>query len=55
MEAGQGLLEVKDALTARWRGMRPVMEGPNMAVAELSQHVHFGLGALHDVWKATTP
>ena len=55
MDAGEGLNEVRDAWTARWRGMRPVMEGPNMAVAELMQHVHFGVGSLHDVWKVTTP
>lgn len=43
--------ELRDALTARWRGMRPVMEGPQMAVAELSQHIHFGVGALHALWQ----
>lgn len=53
--AGTALDEVKDAMTARWRGMRPVMEGPNMAVAELMQHINFGVGALDDVWKAAAP
>ncbi|MBI5495890.1 MAG: FAD-dependent oxidoreductase [Deltaproteobacteria bacterium] len=47
--------EVRDALTARWRGMKPVMEGPNMAVAELSQYVHLGVGALHEAWQVKPP
>lgn len=42
--------ELKDAVTARWRGMRPVMEGPNMAVAELMQHQHFTSSGLLDAW-----
>jgi len=51
LTAQESIREWRDALTARWRGMKPVMEGPNMAVAELTQHVHFGVGALDDLWQ----
>jgi glycerol-3-phosphate dehydrogenase len=54
MPALRSLDELRDAITARWRGMRPVMEGPNMAVAELHQHVHLGVGSLNDVWQAVS-
>lgn len=53
LSAGQALKELRDALTARWRGARPVMEGPALAVAELTSHVHFTVGALDEVWKVT--
>ncbi|MEW5853414.1 MAG: glycerol-3-phosphate dehydrogenase/oxidase [Myxococcota bacterium] len=55
LSAAESLRELRDALTARWRGNTPVLEGPAASVAELMNHVNFGVGALDEVWKVTPP
>jgi glycerol-3-phosphate dehydrogenase len=40
------LIELKDAMTGRFVGKRPVMEGANLATEELNQQIHFLTGNL---------
>lgn len=44
--AAEQLVELKDAMTARFIGKRPVLEGANLATEELNQAIHFLSGNL---------
>jgi glycerol-3-phosphate dehydrogenase len=46
------LVELKDAMTGRFIGKRPVLEGANLATEELNQAIHFLTGNMLPFWKA---
>jgi glycerol-3-phosphate dehydrogenase len=46
------LVELQDAMTARFVGKRPVLEGANLATEELNQAIHFLTGNLLPYMKA---
>ena len=46
LSAAEQLVELKDAMTARFIGKRPVLEGANLATEELNQAMHFLSGNL---------
>jgi glycerol-3-phosphate dehydrogenase len=46
------LVELKDAMTARFIGKRPVLEGANLATEELNQAMHFLSGNLLPYFRA---
>lgn len=46
LSAAEQLVELGDAMTARFVGRRPVLEGANLATEELNQAIHFLAGNL---------
>ena len=43
LKDGEGVLELKDFLNERWRGMQPLLWGPAVSQAELQEALHCGL------------
>ncbi len=52
LEPVEQLLELRDAMCARFVGKRPVLEGANLATEELNQAMHFLTGNLRGYFKA---
>lgn len=52
LSPSEQLVELKDAMTARFIGKRPVLEGANLATEELNQAMHFLTGNLLPFFRA---